>query len=126
MLEGADVSILGGLGGGFLLEELLGGADGAMTGFAYPEILVRVVSLYHEGKVDEAARFFYRCVPLMRFEFQAGLGIPLRKELLKLRGVVDHTGIRGPAPLPDPETIKAMVRLLRWLKDEEGVEWISV
>lgn len=120
------VDIFGGLGGGFLLEELLAGAAGAMTGFAYPEILVRIVSLYKAGDVDEAARFFYRTVALMRFEFQAGIGVALRKEMLKRRGAFSHVGIRAPGPLPDPTTIQAMDRLLRYLKDEEGLEWISV
>jgi len=120
------VDIFGGLGGGFLLEELLAGAAGAMTGFAYPEILVRIVSMYHEGKVDEAARFFYRTVALMRFEFQAGIGVALRKEMLKRRGVFAHVGIRAPGPLPDPSSLAAMERLLRFIKDEEGLEWISV
>ena len=34
------VQIFGGLGGVFLLEELIAGATGAMTGFAFPEMLV--------------------------------------------------------------------------------------
>ncbi len=49
------VAILGGLGGVFLIEELLAGAAGVMTGFAFPEVLVKVVSLYKAGQVDEAA-----------------------------------------------------------------------
>jgi 4-hydroxy-tetrahydrodipicolinate synthase len=120
------VEIFGGLGGGFLLEELLAGASGAMTGFAYPEILVRIVSLYHAGRVDEAASFFYRTVALMRFEFQAGIGVAIRKELLKRRGVFTSVGIRTPGPPLDPSTIQAMDRLLRYLRDKEGLEWISV
>ena len=43
--KGIEVGILGGLGGGFLLEELMAGASGAMTGFAYPEMLIEVVKL---------------------------------------------------------------------------------
>ncbi len=46
-----DVRIFGGLGGVFLLEELLAGATGAMTGFAFPEILVQIVGLYRAGRV---------------------------------------------------------------------------
>ena len=41
-----EVEIFGGLGGVFLLEELLAGAAGAMTGFAYPEALVEIVSRF--------------------------------------------------------------------------------
>src|SRR5262249_39438216 len=70
--EGLDVKIYGGLGGVFLLEELMAGAYGAMTGFAFPALLVRIVSLFRAGKVDQAADAFYRTVPLMRFEFQEG------------------------------------------------------
>ena len=41
-----EVRIFGGLGGVFLLEELMAGATGAMTGFAYPEILVEIVRAF--------------------------------------------------------------------------------
>ena len=54
--------IFGGLGGVFLLEELMAGATGAMTGFAFPEILVRIVALYRAGRIDRPRRvFFGRC-----------------------------------------------------------------
>src|SRR5436189_4466035 len=36
--SGLDVKVFGGLGGVFLLEELMAGAAGAMTGFAFPAI----------------------------------------------------------------------------------------
>lgn len=121
-----DIEIFGGLGGGFLLEELLAGATGAMTGFAYPEILVRVVSLYQSGEVDAAADLFYRCVPLMRFEFQAGVGMAIRKEMLRRRGVMSHGLVRAPGSNLDRSTNTALDRLLRWMAGQEGVEWISV
>jgi 4-hydroxy-tetrahydrodipicolinate synthase len=41
--QGLELRIFGGLGGMYLLEELAAGATGAMTGFAYPEILVEIV-----------------------------------------------------------------------------------
>src|SRR5262249_6963408 len=66
--SGVDVAIFGGLGGVFLLEELLAGAAGAMTGFAFPAILVQIVKAFRAGRVDEAADIFYPKVPLMRFE----------------------------------------------------------
>ena len=80
---GTTVQIFGGLGGVFLLEELMAGAAGAMTGFAFPEILVRIVTLFRAGPIDEAADVFYRKVPLMRFEFQEGIGMAIRKEVLR-------------------------------------------
>jgi 4-hydroxy-tetrahydrodipicolinate synthase len=124
--DGVELSIFGGLGGVFLLEELLAGSAGAMTGFAYPEALVRIVSLFRAGKVDEAAEFFYRFVPLMRFEFQEGIGMAIRKEVLKRRGAIASTATRAPAGRLDAATMAALDRLLRWTAAQEGASWISV
>ncbi len=118
------VAILGGLGGVFLIEELMAGAAGVMTGFAYPEVLVKVVSLYRAGKIDEAADVFYRFVPLMRFEFQEGIGMAIRKEVLKRRGVIAHAGTRAPGPTLDASTGAALDRVLNWTAKQEGAAWI--
>ena len=44
-----DAGIFGGLGGMYFYEELVRGADGIMTGFAYQEILVRTYELFSKG-----------------------------------------------------------------------------
>lgn len=110
-----DVPILGGLGGAFLLEELLAGASGAMTGFAFPNLLVRIVRAFRDGRVDEAADLFYRHVALMRFEFQQGIGPAIRKEILRRRGAFARADVRDPAPGLDDGTRAALDRLLAWL-----------
>jgi 4-hydroxy-tetrahydrodipicolinate synthase len=112
--KGLDVAIFGGLGGVFLLEELLAGGAGAMTGFAFPKILVSIVTLFRAGKIDEAADHFYRAVPLMRFEFQEGIGMAIRKEVLKRRGAIAHAGIRPPGGLLDQTTRDALDRVMKW------------
>jgi 4-hydroxy-tetrahydrodipicolinate synthase len=122
--EDVKVRIFGGLGGVFLLEELLAGATGAMTGFAFPEILVRIVSLFNAKKVDEAADLFYRTVPLMRFEFQEGIGMAIRKEVLHRRGALASPATRPPAARLDDATRQALDRVLEWVKTEKGA-WIS-
>jgi 4-hydroxy-tetrahydrodipicolinate synthase len=114
--NGIDVKIFGGLGGVFLLEELLAGATGAMTGFAFPEILVRIVSLYRQGSVDEAADVFYRTVPLMRFEFQEGIGMAIRKEVLHRRGALASAATRAPGGRLDDPTREALDRVLAWVQ----------
>ncbi len=119
------VRIFGGLGGVFLLEELLAGATGAMTGFAFPEILVRIVSLFNAKKIDEAADLFYRTVPLMRFEFQEGIGMAIRKEVLHRRGALASPATRPPAARLDDATRQALDRVLEWVKREKGSAWIS-
>jgi 4-hydroxy-tetrahydrodipicolinate synthase len=121
-----QVDIFGGLGGVFLLEELLAGSAGAMTGFAYPEALVEIVSRYKSGDVDGAAEVFYRFVPLMRFEFQEGIGMAIRKEVLRRRGVVADPIVRAPGAKLDANTLAALDRVLRWTARQEGASWISV
>jgi 4-hydroxy-tetrahydrodipicolinate synthase len=121
---GTDVAILGGLGGVFLLEELMAGAAGVMTGFAFPEVLVRVVASYRAGRVDEAADLFYRFVPLMRFEFQEGIGMAIRKEVYTRRGAIAHAGTRAPGASLDAATKAALDRVFAWTARQEGASWI--
>lgn len=124
--EGVPVAIFGGLGGVYLIEELMAGAAGVMTGFAYPEMLVEVVAEYRAGRVDRAAELFYSYVPLMRFEFQEGIGMALRKEILRRRGALAHAGIRAPGTPLDAGGRRALDQILTWMKEKQGVAWISV
>lgn len=107
--------IFGGLGGVFLLEELLAGATGAMTGFAFPEILVQIVTLFRSGRIEEAADVFYRSVPLMRFEFQEGIGMAIRKEVLHRRGALASPTTRAPGAMLDQTTREALDRVMQWV-----------
>ena len=120
------VQIFGGLGGVFLLEELISGATGAMTGFAFPEILARIMKHWNAGEKDAAADVFYRAVPLMRFEFQEGIGMAIRKEVLRRRGALKSAATRAPAGALDPPTKQALDRVLAWVTSQKGMEWISV
>jgi len=113
---GMDLRIFGGLGGVFLLEELLAGATGAMTGFAFPEILVRIVTMFRAGNVDGAADAFYRAVPLMRFEFQEGIGMAIRKEVLQRRGALTSAATRAPGAALDATTRAALDRVMGWVE----------
>jgi 4-hydroxy-tetrahydrodipicolinate synthase len=112
--DGLEVRIFGGLGGVFLLEELMAGATGAMTGFAFPELLVQIVRLFRSGETDQAADLFYRAVPLMRFEFQEGIGMAIRKEVLRRRGALETGASRAPAAGLDPVTRAALDRIMAW------------
>jgi 4-hydroxy-tetrahydrodipicolinate synthase len=123
---GTPVQIFGGLGGVFLLEELISGATGAMTGFAFPEILVRIMKHWRAGEPDAAADVFYRAVPLMRFEFQEGIGMAIRKEVLRRRGALASAATRAPAGGLDAPTRQALDRVLAWVTSQKGMEWISV
>jgi len=93
------LSILTGNGGLFLPQELARGADGAMTGFAYPEMLVEVVARHAAGDVDGAETLFDAYLPLVRYEQQLGLGLAIRKEILHRRGAIGSPRVRAPGPM---------------------------
>ncbi|MEC8622101.1 MAG: dihydrodipicolinate synthase family protein [Pseudomonadota bacterium] len=95
------ISILVGNGGLFLPQELQRGVDGAMTGFAFPDMLVRVVKLHAEGKEDEAEDLFDAYLPLCKHEQQVGIGLAIRKETLRRRGVIRTNFLRSPGPTLD-------------------------
>jgi len=99
------VSILCGNGGLFLPFEMERGADGAMTGYAYPEMLVGVVNLMRQGKRREAHDLFDRHLPLVRYETQPGVGLSVRKYVLQKRGIIASAALRKPAPRLTSETI---------------------
>jgi len=104
---------------------LMAGAAGVMTGFAYPEVLVSVFAHYSAGRIDEAADVFYRFVPLMRFEFQEGIGMAIRKEVFRRRGALADGSTRAPGPVLDDKTRAALDRVLAWTAKQKGAEWIS-
>lgn len=90
------ISILCGNGGQFLPEEMERGADGAMTGFAYPEMMAEVVRLFRAGERERMHEVFAAYLPLVRYESQPGLGLAVRKHVLARRGAIAHAAIRRP------------------------------
>ena len=93
------ISILTGNGGClFLPEELSRGADGAMTGFAYPEMMVGVCRAHAAGDIEKAHDNFDAYLPLARYEQQAGIGLAVRKHILQERGVIASSAVRKPGP----------------------------
>ena len=95
------LSILVGNGGLFLPQELARGADGAMTGYAYPEMLVAVCRLFDAGEKERAEDIFDAHLPLIRHETQPGLGLAIRKEILRRRGAIASAHVRAPGPKLD-------------------------
>jgi 4-hydroxy-tetrahydrodipicolinate synthase len=91
------VSILCGNGGLFLDFEMERGADGAMTGYAFPDMLVDVVKLSKAGQREEAHDVFDAHLPLVRYEQQQGVGLAVRKYVLQRRGAIACDAQRKPA-----------------------------
>jgi 4-hydroxy-tetrahydrodipicolinate synthase len=90
------LSILTGNGGLFLDFEMERGADGAMTGYAFPELLIDVVRLSKQGDRDAAHNLFDAHLPLIRYEQQPGAGLAVRKYVLQKRGVIASMAQRKP------------------------------
>jgi 4-hydroxy-tetrahydrodipicolinate synthase len=114
-LAGEELGIFGALGGMYVFEELDRGAIGIMTGLAYPEFLVQILERYRDGDMDSAASIFYDILPLIRFEFQPGLGVSLRKHIMVRRGVFRTATVRHPGAQADPKTLEHLDRILAHL-----------
>lgn len=97
------MSILVGNGGLFLDFEMERGADGAMTGYAFPELLIDVVNLSKAGKRDAAHDLFDAHLPLIRYEQQPGVGLTVRKYVLQKRGIISSSAQRKPGAVITPQ-----------------------
>jgi 4-hydroxy-tetrahydrodipicolinate synthase len=118
------ISILVGNGGLYLPQELRRGADGVMTGFAYPEMLVCVCSLFQAGQSEEAEDLFDVYLPLVRHEQQPGFGLAVRKEILRRRSAIRSAAVRAPGAKLEADDAEELDRLLARLQTrltERGV-----
>jgi 4-hydroxy-tetrahydrodipicolinate synthase len=109
------IAILTGNGGTFVDFEMQRGADGAMTGYAFPDMLVEVVHLHKAGERDRAHDLFDAHLPLMRYEQQPGVGLAVRKHVLKRRGAILSDAQRKPAAPLTPLACAEVAYLLRRL-----------
>lgn len=87
------ISILCGNGGLFFDFELERRADGAMTGYCFPEMLIDMYNL--EDRIA-AHNLFDAHLPLIRYEQQRGVGLAVRKYVLMRRGIIESDSQRAP------------------------------
>ncbi len=106
------ISILCGNGGLFLPEEMSRGADGAMTGFAYPEMMAQVIEAHDAGDMARAREIFDAYLPLVRYEGQPGAGLAIRKHILARRGAIAHATVRRPGPAMSDTAIAEVEALI--------------
>jgi 4-hydroxy-tetrahydrodipicolinate synthase len=102
------IPILCGNNGLFLDYEMERGADGANTGYAFPDMLCDVVRLSHAGEREAAHDLFDAHLPLLRYEQQPGVGLSVRKYILMRRGLLTSAAQRKPAA-PFTATARAEV-----------------
>ncbi|KXU96524.1 dihydrodipicolinate synthase family protein [Caballeronia megalochromosomata] len=112
------ISILVGNSGIHLPQELLRGADGANTGVAFPEMLVEVCRRHFEGNVCGAEDLYDLFLPLVRHEQQPGVGLAIRKEIFRRRGLIASARVRSPGPTLDGNDHAELSRLLSRLNEK--------
>ncbi len=106
------LSILVGNNAIFLPEELRRGADGAMSGFCFPEMMADVVAAHTAGDLDRAAQLHDAYLPLARYEQQPGIGLAVRKHVLTQRGAMASATVRAPRTLLGGDDLADVAALL--------------
>jgi 4-hydroxy-tetrahydrodipicolinate synthase len=106
------VSVLIGNGGLYFPQFLRRGADGAMTGFAFPDVLVSVFDRFTAGDLAGAEDLFDAYLPLMLYEQQPGFGLAVRKEILRRRGAIRSAVTRAPGPRMRPADVEDLDALI--------------
>ena len=122
------VSILTGNGGLYVPQELARGADGVMTGFAFPGMLVEVYERFKAGDSAAAEDLYDLYLPLIRHEQQLGAGLAIRKEVFRARGILSTGAVRQPGPSLDNDDRAELDHLISRLKsklDLAGVDMPS-
>jgi 4-hydroxy-tetrahydrodipicolinate synthase len=94
MQGGRRATILTGLGALYGRYDLESGADGFMTGFAFPEVLQALVRANTAGNEKTLRDLYQRFLPLIVFEQQPGVAV--RKEIFRLRGLITSSHVRHP------------------------------
>jgi 4-hydroxy-tetrahydrodipicolinate synthase len=111
------IAILTGNNALFLDFEMERGADGANTGYCFPDMLVDVVRLSSAGRRDEAHDLFDAHLPLIRYEQQPGAGLAVRKYVMMRRGIIASDVLRKPGaalpPVARAEVDYLLARLAR-------------
>jgi 4-hydroxy-tetrahydrodipicolinate synthase len=93
-MQQRKVPVLTGLGALYGYFDLMAGSDGFNTGFAFPEVLLAIDAAARAGNADECFRLYARYLPLLVFEQQPGVAV--RKELLRMRGLLRTPHVRHP------------------------------
>ena len=106
-------AILTGLGALYGRYDLESGSDGFMTGFAFPEVLQALVAARKAHDDARLCAIYEQFLPLIVFEQQPGVAV--RKEIFRLRGLLQSNCVRHPGRGIDPQTVDHLKTLLNSL-----------
>ncbi|MDP2950365.1 MAG: dihydrodipicolinate synthase family protein [Chloroflexota bacterium] len=88
------LGVMGGSGGGYLLEEYRRGSCGTMPGPHIPDVHAAIWNALEAGDEKKARSIFHRTLPLHQRERLYGVAV--YKEVLLRRGIISNTYMRVP------------------------------
>jgi len=110
-MKDRKVPILTGLGALYGQFDLEAGSSGFNTGFAFPEVLMAMVAAAKAGDTKRMQALYTRFLPLIAFEQQPGVAV--RKEILRLRGLLKSNRARHPGATIQPAVAEAVGALIQ-------------
>ncbi len=120
LVENRRISILVANAGLYYPLEMRRGADGVMTGFAFPDMLVKVYQLFENNDPEAAEDLYDLYLPLLRYEYQTGFGLAIRKEILRRRGAIRCAATRAPGPAMNADEHAELTILMDRLERKLG------
>jgi 4-hydroxy-tetrahydrodipicolinate synthase len=114
---GDQLTVFGGAGGGYFIEEMRRGSMGTMPFCSQPEAFVQVWKLVRSGDEESARAIFDHIIaPINRIAGQgAGIFYHVHKELLRRRGIIAGNKVRSPAPPVEAMTQRELEKLIEEL-----------
>ncbi|WP_424927147.1 dihydrodipicolinate synthase family protein [Amaricoccus tamworthensis] len=118
------LAVLGGAGGGTLVEEYRRGARGTMPFASQADEFMRAWRALEAGQDEEAAEIIEtEILPVSRLGFQSGdMFYHVHKALLHQAGIFTSTSVRPPTAIPDEITELELTRLLDRTKPKSTKE----
>ncbi|WP_105430041.1 dihydrodipicolinate synthase family protein [Neorhizobium sp. T6_25] len=108
--NGSLDAIFGGAGGRYVTDELARGAAGTMPAAELADIHAQMIHAWQKGDVATTRKLYNVSLPLLNF--QAIFRMHMTKEVLRRRGVIKHTFVRGKGPKFDEGDAKELALLL--------------
>ncbi len=108
--KGTLDGVMGGAGARFVLDELARGANGTMPALEIADVHAAMWRAWEEGDRAEARRLYTQTLPLLLF--QMNFRVRATKEVLRARGLLDHTGARAAGPRMDAGDMAELAELI--------------
>ena len=109
---GDKLTVFGGAGGAFFIEELRSGSLGTMPWATQPHEFVEIWNLCRKGDEEAAKEVFIRKLfPISRIS-GTGMFYEIQKEILRQRGIIRTAIVRRPSPAMSDMTRRELQRVI--------------